>query len=249
MYRLSSFQNDCSISATNNNNRSNNEPPLITPTYETIDVQNLVDHTHSGTSHYGYPQLDQSASGLGVYTESSQGTSDGLDGSNGCMSDNPTVTIPDNHRLYPVDNSNQLYYGRTASIMPMTGIFSPNIIEHHYHPYSKKRSGYLTRSLHYYKNKDWECDYATDSISNIKRSYPFYGGCSSSSPIIKEEDFDIFNAIFALISLMLHVCCSGATLILAYFLWRHEHDKILFWLTLTATIVPSIIVNIISLKW
>src|SRR5699024_561353 len=64
-----------------------------------------------------------------------------------------------------------------------------------------------------------------------------------------EADFDIANAIFALVSLTTFLTSLGASLALAYFFHHHEHDMILFGLTLGATLVPAVIVNILSLKW
>lgn len=277
MYRLSSFNESSSssspppplptLSSSTNNGGVTNELPLMTPTYESIDVHNLIDSHHS-TFHDPTTTSATIAASAAVYVDSSQGTSDGgHEESNGCMSDNPTVTVPDNHRLYPGANGSQHhYYSRTASsIMPMSGIMTPLAFTHHHHhnhnhhyPLASTGGGYLTRSSHYYyHHPDY---YYYGSQTNASNTSPplLYGrdidgsGSSSLRPLSsfnKDEDFDIFNAIFALISLMSHCCCSGSTFILAYFLWRHEQDMLLFWLTIFATVVPSIIVNVISLKW
>ncbi|XP_075678248.1 uncharacterized protein LOC113791528 [Dermatophagoides pteronyssinus] len=292
MYRLSSFNEQSSSSppglssATNNNvgGDMTNEPlPLMTPTYESIDVNNLIDNNTT----------NQTAA------NSSQGTSDGghceESTTTATMSDNPTVTIPDNHRLFAGSSSHHhSYYNRnTSSIMPMSGIMTPFTFGHHNHhqqllhnhnnhyPFTSNIGGYLTRSSHYYyHNPDYyHHQYGLhnvpmssssssppllyvghsgdDDIDDTRNSSSFHPSSTvtvspfnnNNNHIKDEQDFDIFNAIFALISLMLYCCCSGSTLILAYFLWRHEQDWLLFLLTIFSTLIPSIIVNIISLKW
>ncbi len=64
-----------------------------------------------------------------------------------------------------------------------------------------------------------------------------------------EEDFDIAQAIFALIALTAYLVSLGSSLALAYFLAHHEQDSRACGLTLAATLLPSLIVNILSLKW
>lgn len=63
------------------------------------------------------------------------------------------------------------------------------------------------------------------------------------------EDFDIANAIFALISLTAYLVGIGASVALAYFFYHHEHDTKMCALTVGTTLLPSIIVSILSLKW
>lgn len=65
----------------------------------------------------------------------------------------------------------------------------------------------------------------------------------------KEEDFDIFTAIFTLVSLTSYIVCQLSSLWLAYFWWRHEHRPWWAWSTLIIMLVPTIVINLLSIKW
>lgn len=84
---------------------------------------------------------------------------------------------------------------------------------------------------------------------NNNHSYHHRRKSSADAGSGLDDDFDIANAIFALIALTAYLVSFGSSLALAYFLHHHEQDGKACALTLAATILPSVIVNILSLKW
>ncbi len=72
--------------------------------------------------------------------------------------------------------------------------------------------------------------------------------CSTTKSFEKDEEFTIFSAIFTIISLISYVIDVGTDISVCYFLFG-ENDRISFGLTSAITIIPSITVNIFSIKW
>jgi len=72
--------------------------------------------------------------------------------------------------------------------------------------------------------------------------------CSTTKSFEKDEEFTIFSAIFTLISLISYVIDIGTDISVCYFLFG-ENERISFGLTSAITIIPSITVNIFSIKW
>lgn len=65
----------------------------------------------------------------------------------------------------------------------------------------------------------------------------------------EQDEFDIFNAIFALISLTSYTICFFTSLALAYCYYANEGAQGLAALTALAVLVSCIVVNILSFKW
>ena len=72
--------------------------------------------------------------------------------------------------------------------------------------------------------------------------------CSNAKQFEKTEGFGILSAIFTIISLMSYVTDIGTDLTVCYFLYG-VNDSFALGLTFVITIIPSITVNLFSIKW
>ncbi|CAG2100230.1 unnamed protein product [Medioppia subpectinata] len=87
---------------------------------------------------------------------------------------------------------------------------------------------------------------ATDYQPVNPHHNPIY--CSNTKQLDKSDGFGVLSAIFAIISLMSYVIDIGTDLSVCYFLYG-INDRFSLGLTFAITIIPSITVNIFSIKW
>ncbi|KAJ6218624.1 hypothetical protein RDWZM_009781 [Blomia tropicalis] len=211
------------------------------PTYETIDVQNLSNHPISGYN---------PANSTLDYCSSSGGS--GQSQASGCgMDQSSTAPIVDPQSLYPCGPI--IHMSRCGP-----GYLSRNQAMFRYpHPTSDGSAYY---SIYDGDTAGINGAYGRSSESGIYSPTRIRAAnkrnCDQYNPhhhhhrnYEKSEDFDFVNAIFALISLTIYLISIGASIALAYFFYRHENDQRMSAFTLATTIIPSIIANILSLKW
>lgn len=118
-------------------------------------------------------------------------------------------------------------------------------------PESSATTATTTATDHYYYDPAY-CQ-ALRTASGGRRCRSNYiggaGGGGGYPRFQKEEDFDIFTAIFTLVSLTSYIVCQLSTLWLAYFWWRHEDRPWWALSTLGILLVPTIVINLLSIKW
>ena len=72
--------------------------------------------------------------------------------------------------------------------------------------------------------------------------------CSNIKQLDKSEGFGILSAIFTIISLISYVTDIGTDLTVSYLLYG-LNENLSLGITLAIAIIPSIIVNLLSIKW
>ena len=167
--------------------------------------------------------------------------------------------------------TSSIYYGNNQSNNNINGIqnsdddlddgtilYSPTRINNNQTLSSPSQQQQLTlMKQQYFKTIGYQQNKNNNNYRS--RKYNYNGSTQNNKTAIITEsnndyeedfDFDIANAIFSLISLTSYLVSLGASFALAYFLYHHENDQtLLATVTVAAILLPSIIVNVLSLKW